>query len=89
MIGYKTISLYLYKIALDDSLFGPSTSPTYAMLRTSLLTSCLTAIDSLVTLFFSLPPLTLFSLPYLNWGQMGHGTWEQRYIRPILPIITN
>ena len=73
MMAYKTVSLYLYKIALDDSLFLPSSPPSFAVLRTNLLTSSLTAIDALMTLFFSLPPLTLFSLPYLNWGQIGHG----------------
>lgn len=94
-MSYRMLQLYLYKIALDDRLFPPQ-SP-YATLRTNLLFSCLAAIESLVSLFFELPAQTILSLPYPNWGQVGHamlilsrlaevkhGTWDTGVVSSVL-----
>jgi hypothetical protein len=77
-VSQLSVKLYLCKIALDDRLFQPSSSPhetetmRYSMFRTNLLASCLLAIDSLLSLFFALPTDVVLSLPYQHWGQIGH-----------------
>ncbi|KAF2865948.1 hypothetical protein BDV95DRAFT_585460 [Massariosphaeria phaeospora] len=96
-ISYQTLNLYLYKTALDDRLFPASTASTTILLRTHLLTSCLSSITTLISHFFSLPHQTLFSLPYVIWGQLGHamlilsrlsdvqhGTWNRSYVAGVM-----
>lgn len=67
------------------------------MLRTNLLTSSLSAIESLASLFFSLAPQTILAMPYPTWAQIGHamlilhrlsevqhGTWDRAYVSSVL-----
>ncbi|KAF2687514.1 hypothetical protein K458DRAFT_415743 [Lentithecium fluviatile CBS 122367] len=92
-ISYQSLNLYLHKIALDDRLFPT----TYTMLRTNLLASSLSAIESLVSLFFSISPQTILTMPYPTWAQIGHamlvlhrlsevqhGTWDRAYVSSVL-----
>ncbi|PGH18691.1 hypothetical protein AJ80_04344 [Polytolypa hystricis UAMH7299] len=80
MISYHTVQIYLYKIALDDSLFPSSwtSNNTYPIVatdtlrHTDLLVRCLTAIKSLTDHFFSITDHLIPSLPYPTWGQLGH-----------------
>ena len=105
MMSYNSLQIHLYKVALDEQLFHPTSttdlitfsSTKYNMLRMELLTSCLAAIKSLLSLFFALPAQTIISLLYPTWGQISHGmvilsrlsdvthgTWNSAYVSTVL-----
>lgn len=69
-LAHNVLQVYLYKIALNDRLFPPNSS--CANLRTNLFFSCLSAIETLLSLICDLPAHTIFSLPYPFWAMKCH-----------------
>ncbi|KAF2261922.1 hypothetical protein CC78DRAFT_607015 [Lojkania enalia] len=105
LISYHTLRLHLCKVALDEKVFldsSPSGSnifpaSSYSTFRADLLTSCLASTEALLSLFFSLPPQTVLSMPYAVWGQLGHAiltlsrlsevktpTWNSAYVSSVV-----
>ncbi|KAF4414821.1 hypothetical protein F53441_14693 [Fusarium austroafricanum] len=81
-MSFHMLQVYLYKIGIDERLHEPETTdpkllnasdPSPHALRCSyLLVSCLNAIKAVIENFLSLTPLTILSMPYTYWIQMGH-----------------
>jgi hypothetical protein len=104
------LKVHLFKVSLDERLYPDSKSTASAVSfplfpfdprRAHLLESCLSAIESLTTSLFSLPPQSLLSLPYPFWGPAGHmmlilsrlsdvhhGAWNPTYVSSTLDFQT-
>lgn len=83
VVSYHTVQVHIYKIALEDRLFGISTSGfvntnnsyspgTPVLNRHALLSSCWSATKAMTKCFLTVSPRLMFSLPYPIWLQLGH-----------------